>query len=206
MYFCNYLKNNAQQKHKNSLMYKMKSLTYYIQEKLIINSLQEKLVIKKSNQYKYFPQSKEELKSIVKKRIKDEGNEVNLNDIDVSQITDISNLFNGTDFNGDISQWDVSNVTNMYGLFYCCDKFNQDISDWDVSNVKNMYCMFSYCKNFNQDISNWDVSNVTNMTEIFWGCESFNQDISKWNVSKVTDAYRMFYNCPIKEKHKPNFK
>ena len=60
MYFCNYLKNNAQQKHKNSLIHKIKSLTYYIQEKLII---------KKSNQYKYFSQSKEELKSIVKKNV-----------------------------------------------------------------------------------------------------------------------------------------
>ena len=43
----------------------MKSLTHYIQEKLVINSLQEKLVIKKSNQYKYFPQSKLELREII---------------------------------------------------------------------------------------------------------------------------------------------
>ena len=52
----------------------MKSLTHYIQEKLII---------KKGNNYKYFPKTKEELKDIIKQRIKDEGNEVNLNDIDV---------------------------------------------------------------------------------------------------------------------------
>ena len=68
----------------------MKSLAHYIQEKLIINSLQEKLVIKKSNKYKYFPQSKEELKEIITKRIKDEGNEVDLNDIDVSNIKNMS--------------------------------------------------------------------------------------------------------------------
>ena len=49
----------------------MKSLLYYIQEKLII----------KKNKYKYFPPTKEELEEIIKKRIKDEGNEVNLNDI-----------------------------------------------------------------------------------------------------------------------------
>ena len=59
----------------------MKSLTYYIKEKLII---------KKSNLYKYFPKTKKELKKIIKKRIKDEGNEVDLNDIDVSKITDMS--------------------------------------------------------------------------------------------------------------------
>ena len=64
----------------------MKSLTYYIQEKL---------VIKKSKRidYKYFPETKKELKLIIKKRIKDEGNEADLNDIDVSNITDMSALF-----------------------------------------------------------------------------------------------------------------
>ena len=56
----------------------MKSLLYYIQEKLII----------KKNKYKYFPQTKEELEEIIEKCIKDEGNRVNLNDIDVSKITD----------------------------------------------------------------------------------------------------------------------
>ena len=45
----------------------MKSLTSYIQEKLII---------KKGNlNYKYFPETKEELQDIINQRIKQEGNE-----------------------------------------------------------------------------------------------------------------------------------
>ena len=73
----------------------MKSLVHYIQEKL---------VIKKSN-YNYFPETKKELKAIIKQRIKDEGNEVDLNDIDVSNINDMSDLFEDSlDFNGDISK------------------------------------------------------------------------------------------------------
>ena len=97
----------------------MKSLTHYIQEKLVINSLQEKLVIKKSNKYyNYFPETREELKEIIEKRIKEEGNEVDLNDIDTSKITDMSYLFAYTNFNGDISAWDVSKVTNMHGMFF----------------------------------------------------------------------------------------
>ena len=115
----------------------MKSLTHYIQEKLVIK--------KKSNNYNYFPQTKEELRDIILKRIKDEGNEVNLNDIDVSNITDMSVLFKGTNFNGDISKWDVSNVTNMSYMFYGCESFNQDISSWDVSKVKNYYFTFINC-------------------------------------------------------------
>ena len=113
----------------------MKSLKNYIQEKLII----------KKNKYKYFPKTKQELKAIIKKRIEKEGNEVDLNDIDVSKITDMSGLFRGSNFDGDISNWDVSNVTNMNYMFYKCTNFNTDISDWDVSNVKFLYDIFLYC-------------------------------------------------------------
>ena len=114
----------------------MKSLTYYIQEKLII---------KKGKNYKYFPKTREELKNLVLQRIKSEGNEIDLNDIDVSNVTDMSALFGLTDFNGNISHWDVSNVTDMGGMFYGCSKFNQDISHWDVSKVKTMNYIFSNC-------------------------------------------------------------
>ena len=116
----------------------MKSLTNYIQEKLIIKK-------SKVSNYKYFPKTKEELKNIIKQRIKSEGNEVDLNDIDVSQIKDMSSLFEETDFNGDISKWDVSNVTDMNYIFTNCKSFNQDISNWDVSNVKSKDKMFNNC-------------------------------------------------------------
>ena len=136
----------------------MKSLAQFIQEKLLI----------KKSKYNYFPETKEELQDIINQRIESEGNEVNLNDIDVSNITDMSKLFkNFINFNGDISKWDVSNVTNMSYMFFNCYKFNQDISSWDVSNVTDMSWMFAEIKTFNQDISNWDVSNVTNMSYMF---------------------------------------
>ena len=78
----------------------MKSLVQYISEKLVIK--------KKNNlfDYKYFPKTKLELEGIIRKRIKEEGNNVDLNNIDTSNITDMSKLFPGfsPDFNGDISE------------------------------------------------------------------------------------------------------
>ena len=95
----------------------MKSLKSYIQEKLTI----KKSTTKKSKvDYNYFPETKKELRAIIIKRISQEGNEVDLNDINVLKITDMSGLFKETYFNGDISYWDVSNVTNMSVMFYCC--------------------------------------------------------------------------------------
>ena len=55
-------------------------------------------------------------------------------------------------------------------MFCWCKSFNQDISNWDVSNVTDMSYMFSFCKNFNQDISNWDVSNIKKYSAIFDNC------------------------------------
>jgi len=37
--------------------------------------------------------------------------------------------------------------------------FNQDVSDWDVSNVTNMRFMFATSP-FDQDLSNWDISGM----------------------------------------------
>ena len=113
----------------------MKSINTYINESLKLGK----------SRYKYHPQTKEELQEIILKRIKEEGNEVDLNDIDVSNITDMSDLFKYFEkFNGDISNWDVSNVRDMSGMFKHCHKFNQDISNWNVSKAKNMKKMMFY--------------------------------------------------------------
>ena len=108
---------------------------------------------------------------------------------DVSNVTDMSYMFWRCAFNKDISKWDVSNVTNMFSMFGC-SRFNNNISDWNVSNVTNMQSMF-YHSRFNQDISKWDVSNVTNMNLMFYW-SAFNQDISKWDVSNVKNMRYMF--------------
>ena len=129
------------------------------------------------SKYNYHPKTKEELMVIVNELIKERGNEANLNDIDVSQIKDMSWLFVHSEFNGDISKWDVGKVESMHAMFRCSE-FNGDISKWDVSKVEDMCGMFGYSK-FNSDISNWDVSGVEDMRGMFY-CSKFNGDISKW--------------------------
>ena len=87
-------------------------------------------------QYKYFPKERGELRNLIKQRIKKEGNEVDLNDIDVSNINDMSYLFKNLDFNGDISNWNVSKVKNKNYMFYNCtikDKYKP----LQTANIKN---------------------------------------------------------------------
>jgi len=112
-----------------------------------------------------------------------------IDDWDVSNITDMSWMFSESQFNQGLNAWDVSNVTDMSWMF-SQSHFNQNIDDWDVSNVIDMSLMFSGSQ-FNQSINAWDVSNVTNMRLMFSGSQ-FNQSINDWDVSSVTIMDRMF--------------
>ena len=78
---------------------------------------------------------------------------------------------------GDISQWDVSNVTDMRGMFGNASSFNQPLNNWNVSNVRRMRDMFTGATSFNQPLNNWNVSNVNNMGFMFGWAESFNQPL-----------------------------
>ncbi len=176
----------------------------------------------------YRPTTKNALRDIIDAEVKAQGNAPNLNMIDTSAITDMEYLlynqgsytyqylkptkFNGNIsnwntsnvttmsnmlvdawvFNRDVSQWDTSNVTDMDGLFKANVKFDQDISGWNVSNVRSMSQMFYANADFNQDISDWDVSNVQDMSSMFLAADKFNQDISKWKVHNVSNMDRMF--------------
>ena len=160
----------------------MKTLQRHIIEKLILTANSK---IRKP-EHNYHPKTKDELVSLIKDEVENNGLRCNLNHIDVSQITDMSYLFSaelkGYDlhkFNGTISKWDVSNVKNMCSMF-CGSHFNRNISKWDVSKVENMICMFAHNK-------------------------LFNQDISKWKIKKECDTTLIFNDCYIKREFKPTY-
>ena len=103
---------------------------------------------------------------------------------------------NLSEFNQPIGNWDVSNVTDMTGMFFW-SPFNQPIGDWDTSSVTSMSGMFNNSE-FNQPIGDWDVSNVTDMTGMFSG-STFNQPIGNWDTSSVTSMFGMFYRSPFNQ-------
>ena len=136
-----------------------------------------------------------EIRECLYSEIERQGENVVIQNIDVSLVEDLSGLFWGI-VNGvktlDLSGWRTSKVKDMSYMFYGCENLESlDLSSWDTPVVENMKFMFWKCKKLKSlDLSGWDISNVEDMREIFTYCESLKSiDISGWNTSKL-------YNCP----------
>ena len=183
----------------DSTMYKLRELKEDITSLTSLKSYIKEQLVEESVIGNLRPNNKEELEDLIMQRMDQygDGPECNLNDIDVSKITDMSDLFCDMEFNGDISEWDVSRVKDMSHMF-AGSTFNGDLSKWDVSRVENMNSMFSYSR-FDGDISGWDVSHVTNMRNMFMNSR-FNGDISDWDVSNVKRMHNMFKSSPLEGK------
>ena len=121
----------------------MKSLNQYIIEKILIN--------KSSKLNKIKVESKDQLKLIISKRYNSNNSFIDLTDLDISELDDLSGVFvrlNKVEV-VDISGWDVSNVTIMDYTFSRCKKLKKiiGIENLDVSKLKNTNSMFYMCEN-----------------------------------------------------------
>ena len=122
-----------------------------------------------------------------------------ISDWNVSAVTDMSWAFGA--FNQAIpylGDWDTSSVIDMNWMF-SVGNFQQDsgIGNWDTSSVTNMSFMFE-SSNFNEYIGDWNTSSLVNMTHMF-GYSPFNQDISDWDTSSVTSMTAIpppYYHSP----------
>ena len=118
-----------------------------------------------------------------------------LSKLDTSEIINMKQIFMFSNFNGDISNWNTSNVKKMNELFHCAIKFNGNINSWDTSKVTNMYGMFFKTELFNSPLNNWNTSNVVCTENMFWNAISFDQNISSWNLENAVNCYCMFLNA-----------
>lgn len=132
-------------------------------------------------------------------------------------VTELVETFkDASSFNQNLSDWNVSTVTDVTSMFLGALDFNNGCDpddpadttcplDWgtDTSGVLDMNGMFSGAVSFNQDISDWDVSNVEDFGGMFSTASSFNNGCAagvttcalSWNTSSVTDTQWMFYQA-----------
>lgn len=107
----------------------------------------------------------------------------------------------------DVSNLNVSNVTNMESMFSGAGTKASTLkiiglSSWDTSNVTSMSMMFMFAGSNAStfdigNLSSWNTSNVTDISAMFQeagaSASTFDiGDLSNWNTSKVTDMMNMF--------------
>ena len=157
----------------------MKNLRSYLTERLLIN--------KNFKDNRITVTSLKELKNIINERsvdpnTKKPNNHIDLSDIDVSELNDLSTAF----------------------LWYRRFK-TIDISGWDTSNVKDMTMMFYGCFDLTDiiGIENMNIDNVECMNYMFSDCKKLDitDKIKDWKVNpKNVRVSGMFRECPTKFK------
>jgi len=119
-----------------------------------------------------------------------------LNSWNVSKVTNFAHMFNGaSSFNQSLSSWNTISATStgMDSMFVNAVAFNGDVGNFNTTNVTSFGNMFNTATSFNKPISNWNVSNVTITANMFLNATSFNQSLDNWNVRKCTNMNGMFY-------------
>ena len=143
----------------------------------------------------------EQLKEYLKSEIEKQGENVVIQNLDVSLVEDMSELFYKIAYKVkslNLSGWKTSGAKDMRAMFWGCYSLESlDVTGWDTSNVKSMKGMFYKCDGLKSlDLSGWDTSNVENMKEMFSYCDSLKSlDVSGWNTSNVKNMNGMFYYC-----------
>ena len=134
------------------------------------------------NQYKV--KNHDELKELIKLAESIDVH-MDLNWLDVSNVTNMDYMFANSKFNGDISKWDVSNVTSMFGMF-ANSEFNGSLPNWNVSKVK-------YAKYFNPYLNidgKEDLENYISFLDSIYNNKPIEGDIKKeWLKTKDLPLY-----------------
>ena len=172
----------------------MKSLNQYIIEKILIN--------KSSKLNKIKVESKDQLLSIVRRRYNNNKSFLDLTDLDISELDNLSSIF----FElyslevVNISGWDTSNVTTMAYMFSQCKNLKNiiGIENLDVSKLEKANFMFDSCENLVElDLTNWNPISLENMSYMFYLCSNLKiiKNIENWQLPNIKDVNHMFSSC-----------
>ena len=172
----------------------MKSLNEYIIEKILIN--------KNSKLNKIKVETLIQLKSIIWERYHNNNSFIDLTDLDISELDDLSGVFarlNKVEII-DISGWYTSNVTFMEEMFRKCSKLKNiiGIENLDVSKLKIANSMFYMCENLVElDLTNWNPILLKTAWSMFYRCSNLKiiKNIENWQLTNIKDISYMFYNC-----------
>lgn len=110
-------------------------------------------------------------------------------------LSQIGEMFRQSNFNSPLPN--LTLVGDQRGIFYLNSQFNQDISGWDVSGVTLFFYTFRQATSFNQDISDWDVSSAFSFGNMFLGATSFDQNLDGWKPILASSSSGFMQNITL---------
>lgn len=143
---------------------------------MLIDYINEALKLGKANRETPFvPKTRMELIKKINELDKDNPDEVDVSNFDLSEITSISGAFHYFDCKRIIGldKWDVSHITDFSNCFADCTNLEQvrGTEYWDMSSATNCSGMFKNCMELTSiDISDWKLDKLRIVEDMFMGC------------------------------------
>lgn len=126
---------------------------------------------------------------------------LNVNSMDVSQVTDISYIFSDLKVSElNVSNWDISKVNNVSSAFYGSTIGTLDLSNWNMENVTDLSSMFYRSTIQKLNVDKWNLGKVTSLKYIFFFA-NINEIIGmeKWYIPNLEDATGAFHSSNFKD-------
>ena len=100
-------------------------------------------------------------------------------------------------FDGDLSDYDVSNLVNLESMFQGATVFTGiGLDTWNTQNAQHMHYALAYTA-VAAGLDNWDVSSVTTLNGFLKNNKAFvgEGQLSAWDTSSVNDLRAAFYGA-----------
>lgn len=111
-----------------------------------------------------------------------------------SAVSMIGTFSGNTEFEGDLSTWDVSKVMFMSIMFHSSGIQDSGIGLWNTASLEKADAMFQSAKSIDRDLNlaGWKTEKCKDMRGMFRGSAIVDSNIGKWNVEKadVTNMLR----------------
>lgn len=112
--------------------------------------------------------------------------------LNTSDMTDMSNMFDGCTNLVAVPLLDTAKVTNMYQMFMNCSLL-KSVEFTDTTKVTKMSYTFAYCSALTE-LPTLDTCNTTDISSMFINCSSLT-DVPLLDAGKVESVNGMFTNC-----------
>lgn len=130
-----------------------------------------------------------------------------LSKLDISRINDLSHVFQYSFFNGDINNWNISNVKNACNVFYSAKVFDFPLDKWVFSkDIEDLTFCFPFADAFKKRYNNSEELPTTTNDFLEWfnininkTQKTYSYDLnSKEDLKKVSDKFKILKLTPTK--------